>query len=122
MSIVTHTLTFFVVVALLINSFFLGIGNGITVLKFKKLCTCDHSLQPHLEEDHSNDSSQPHFCPRHKTKQKLENQSFVYPFHVVTTTLKLYLVYDVLFLIKPYPYPLLDAYIEKLLRPPKTRS
>lgn len=107
-------------VTLVMNSFFLGMGGSVTILKLKKLCTCEHSTYLHVQEDHSNDPSKPHFCPRHKTNQKVENHFVVYPLNVVTTTIQIYLTYNVLFLVKPYSYPLLDSWPSELLRPPET--
>lgn len=113
------TTTIFFLVTFLLNSFFLASGNGFTILKFKKLCTCNHSTVVHTEEDHSSDPSKPHFCPRHKTTQKVESHFVVYPFHLVSISNEFHLTYDVLFSVKPYPYPLLDSHPTKLLRPPK---
>lgn len=111
--------TFLFLVTLILNSFFLSQTGGIAIIKFKKLCTCSHSDVLHTEEDHSTDPSKPHFCPRHKTTQKLESHFVVYPFVLVTFAKLFELVYDVLFVLKPSCNKVSSPYPTRLFRPPK---
>lgn len=106
-------------VTFVLNSFFLVGSNGFAILKLKKLCTCSHSESLHLEEEHSKDPSEPHFCPRHTTNQKVESHFIIYPFMIVTATNSILLQYDLLFFLKPYSSKVSKPYPTKFFRPPK---
>lgn len=113
------TTTTLFLVTLFLNSFFLGMGNGITILKFNQLCTCDHIQLLHTPDDHCTHPEDPHFCPIKKTDQKVENHFVIYPFLFEKVSHTFHLTYNVLFSVEPYSSPLFDSYPTKLLRPPK---